>query len=147
MWGRVTSLVIAVVGLVLFAPLMLLIAVAIRLDSRGPVFFIQERLGLHDRRFNLIKFRTMRVVVGPTSEWVHDNHERITRLGGVLRKFRLDELPQFINVIRGDMNLLDLAGPSPFRNEPQPHLAMVVLVTLVIGLLISVIAAWISALL
>jgi exopolysaccharide biosynthesis polyprenyl glycosylphosphotransferase len=111
--GRVTSLAVAVAGLILFAPLFGLIALAIALQpkrDRGPLFFVQERLGLHGGRFKLIKFRTMRVVDGPTSEWVHDNHARITRLGGVLRKFRLDELPQFINVIRGDMNLV---GPRP----------------------------------
>jgi UDP-N-acetyl-D-glucosamine dehydrogenase len=111
--GRVTSLAVAIVGLIVCAPIFGLIALAIKLQpkrDRGPLFFVQERLGLQGRSFKLIKFRTMRVVDGPTSEWVTDNHERITRLGGVLRKFRLDELPQFINVIRGDMNLV---GPRP----------------------------------
>jgi exopolysaccharide biosynthesis polyprenyl glycosylphosphotransferase len=111
--GRVTSLVVAVLGLIVFAPLFGLIALLIKLqpgDARGPLFFVQERLGLHGKRFKLVKFRTMRVANGPTSEWVHDNHERITWIGRWLRKFRLDELPQFINVIRGDMNLV---GPRP----------------------------------
>jgi exopolysaccharide biosynthesis polyprenyl glycosylphosphotransferase len=111
--GRVTSLVVAVLGLIVFAPLFGLIALLIKLqpgDARGPLFFVQERLGLHGKRFKLVKFRTMRVANGPTSEWVHDNNERITWIGRWLRKFRLDELPQFINVIRGDMNLV---GPRP----------------------------------
>jgi exopolysaccharide biosynthesis polyprenyl glycosylphosphotransferase len=111
--GRVTSLVVAVLGLIVFAPLFGLIALLLKLqpgDARGPLFFVQERLGLQGKRFKLIKFRTMRVANGPTSEWVHDNSERITWIGGWLRKFRLDELPQFINVIRGDMNLV---GPRP----------------------------------
>jgi exopolysaccharide biosynthesis polyprenyl glycosylphosphotransferase len=110
--GRMTSLVVAFAALIVFAPLLGLIALAIKLDrtSKGPLFFIQERLGLHGKRFRLVKFRTMDVVDGPTSEWVHDNSDRITSVGRWLRKFRLDELPQFINVIRGDMNLV---GPRP----------------------------------
>ncbi len=108
--GRVVSLLAAVSGLILFAPFMVLIALAIKLDSKGPLFFIQERLGQHSKRFKLVKFRTMRVVDCPTSEWANDNSDRITRVGKWLRKFRLDELPQFVNVIRGDMNLV---GPRP----------------------------------
>ena len=76
----------------------------------GGLFFRQERIGLHGRRFWLVKFRTMRPVAAEPSVWVRDNEDRITRLGGRLRKFRLDELPQFINVLRGDMNLV---GPRP----------------------------------
>jgi len=108
--GRVISFIASVVGIVNLVPLLGLIALLIKLDSRGPVFFVQERVGLHGRRFRLIKFRTMRVADGRTSEWVSDNSERITRVGKWLRKFRLDELPQFVNVIRGDMNLV---GPRP----------------------------------
>ena len=108
--GRALSLAVAVVGLIVSAPLLALIALAIVLDSTGPLFFVQERLGMHGKRFRLVKFRTMRVADGPTSEWVSDNRDRITRVGKWLRKFRLDELPQFINVIRGDMNIV---GPRP----------------------------------
>jgi len=74
------------------------------------VFFVQERMGMAAKRFRLIKFRTMHLVDAPPSEWVCDNTERITRVGRWLRKFRLDELPQFFNVIHGDMNLV---GPRP----------------------------------
>jgi exopolysaccharide biosynthesis polyprenyl glycosylphosphotransferase len=108
--GRAASLVVSVVGLIVFAPVLGLISLAIKLDSNGPVFFVQERLGMHSKRFRLVKFRTMRVVGGSTSEWVLDNCDRITWVGKWLRKFRLDELPQFLNVIRGDMNLV---GPRP----------------------------------
>jgi exopolysaccharide biosynthesis polyprenyl glycosylphosphotransferase len=104
------SLFAAVVGLVGFAPLFGLIALAIKLDSRGPVFFVQERVGQWGRPFKLIKFRTMHPCHEKTSEWVGDNHDRVTRVGGWLRKFRLDELPQFVNILRGDMNLV---GPRP----------------------------------
>src|SRR5206468_4067150 len=100
--ARGISVVAGALGLILFAPLMALIALLIRLDSRGGVLFVQERVGLEGLRFKLLKFRTMRPADGPTSEWARDNEERITRIGKWLRKFRLDELPQFVNVLRGD---------------------------------------------
>lgn len=107
---RAMSAVVAAIGLLVSAPLMALIAAAIAAESRGPVFFIQERVGLAGRSFKLIKFRTMHLADVRRSEWVRDNTERITRVGKWLRKFRLDELPQFFNVISGDMNLV---GPRP----------------------------------
>ncbi|HXU90735.1 MAG TPA: sugar transferase [Methylomirabilota bacterium] len=108
--SRGLSLAAAAVALIVVAPLMALIALAVKLDSRGPIFFRQERIGLRGERFWLIKFRTMRPVDAEVSAWVRDNVDRITRVGRVLRKFRLDELPQFLNVLRGDMNLV---GPRP----------------------------------
>jgi exopolysaccharide biosynthesis polyprenyl glycosylphosphotransferase len=108
--GRALSLAAAAVALIVVAPLIALLGLAVKLDSRGPVFFRQERIGLHGKRFSLIKFRTMRPVEAEVSAWVRDNTDRITRVGRVLRKFRLDELPQFLNVLRGDMNLV---GPRP----------------------------------
>jgi lipopolysaccharide/colanic/teichoic acid biosynthesis glycosyltransferase len=108
--GRALSLAAAAVAVLLLAPLMGLIALAVKVDSRGPVFFRQERIGRHGKRFSLIKFRTMRPVTAEVSAWVRDNADRITRVGRWLRKFRLDELPQFFNVLRGDMNLV---GPRP----------------------------------
>jgi exopolysaccharide biosynthesis polyprenyl glycosylphosphotransferase len=113
---------LAVVALVLLAPLLALIALAIKLDSAGPVFFVQSRVGRGGRPFRLIKFRTMRPAAGATSEWVRDNRGRLTRVGRLLRRFRLDELPQFLNVAMGDMNLV---GPRP---HPVSNLSMLVLV-------------------
>jgi exopolysaccharide biosynthesis polyprenyl glycosylphosphotransferase len=110
MSGHAVSIVASAAALVAVVPLFALIALAIKLDSPGPIFFVQARVGLGGRRFNLIKFRTMVPAASVTSEWVRDNGNRITRIGGWLRKFRLDELPQLINVIRGDMNLV---GPRP----------------------------------
>src|SRR5262245_2214290 len=86
--ARATSLVVALVGLVVTAPLIVLCALLIRSDSRGPVFFQQERIGRGGRPFRLIKFRTMRPAEGPTSEWIRDNNNRVTRVGRWLRKFR-----------------------------------------------------------
>lgn len=108
--GRAVSLLASISGLVLLAPLFALIAAAIKLDSRGPVLFVQDRVGLNGQRFSLIKFRTMHPADRNTSEWAQDNSHRITRLGRWLRTFRLDELPQFWNILRGDMNLV---GPRP----------------------------------
>jgi len=108
--ARAVSVLGALVGLVLCAPLLLAIGVAVKLDSRGRMFFIQQRAGRNGRPFGLIKFRTMHPTNQPRSEWVSDNVDRITRVGLYLRRFRLDELPQLWNVLRGDMNLV---GPRP----------------------------------
>ncbi len=109
---RVVSLVAAVVGLVVTAPLMAVIALAIKLDSRGPVFFIHERAGYRGHPFRLVKFRTMRGRSQPSDDsvWHRDDESRITRVGRWLRKLRLDELPQLVNIVKGDM---DLVGPRP----------------------------------
>ncbi|MGE0453594.1 MAG: exopolysaccharide biosynthesis polyprenyl glycosylphosphotransferase [Vicinamibacteria bacterium] len=108
--NRALSLLVAVLGLLALLPLFALIACSIVLESGPPVFFRQERVGLAGRRFGLLKFRSMRPAPGPASEWERDNGDRITRVGRVLRRYRLDELPQFINVLRGEMSLI---GPRP----------------------------------
>jgi lipopolysaccharide/colanic/teichoic acid biosynthesis glycosyltransferase len=108
--GRAMSLLAVAVGLVAVAPLLCLIALAIKLDSRGSVFFVQDRVGVGGRAFKFLKFRTMHPARESRSEWACDNDDRITRVGRWLRRFRLDELPQLINVLRGDMNLV---GPRP----------------------------------
>jgi exopolysaccharide biosynthesis polyprenyl glycosylphosphotransferase len=107
---RVLSFTAAVILLALFAPILGIIAIAIKLDSGGSILFRQTRLGKGCRPFQLLKFRTMEPVERPASEWVRDNFERITRVGKWLRRLRFDELPQLVNVIRGDMNLV---GPRP----------------------------------
>jgi lipopolysaccharide/colanic/teichoic acid biosynthesis glycosyltransferase len=116
---------LAAVGLVLLAPVLMLVAVAVRVDSRGPVIFRQERVGREGRLFRIWKFRTMRN--GADAELrrlleVHDRSDaplfkvpddpRVTRLGRFLRKYSLDELPQLWNVLRGEMSLV---GPRPQR--------------------------------
>jgi exopolysaccharide biosynthesis polyprenyl glycosylphosphotransferase len=108
--ARVVSMVVAVIGLVVCAPILGLIALLVKLDSRGPVFFTQYRAGRDGQPFGLIKFRTMHPTDTPPSEWVSDNIHRITRVGRWLRRFRLDELPQLVNVLRGEMNMI---GPRP----------------------------------
>jgi len=108
--ARAVSVAVAVTGLAVLAPLLAVIALAIKLDSDGPVLFVQERIGRGGRPFDLLKFRTMHPGEGRRSEWVQDNSDRITRVGRWLRHFRLDELPQLVNIVCGEMNLI---GPRP----------------------------------
>ncbi len=108
--ARVVSIVGAAIGLVLCLPLLVAIGLAVKIDSRGPMFFVQQRAGRNGRPFGLLKFRTMHPCSEPTSEWVSDNVFRITRIGHYLRRFRFDELPQLVNVLHGEMNLV---GPRP----------------------------------
>lgn len=108
---RLMDAVGAAVGLVLFSPLMMLVAVAIKLESPGPVFFVQERMGLDGRPFKMIKFRSMHSdaeKAGPG--WTVENDPRQTRLGRLLRRIDIDELPNLINVLIGEMSLV---GPRP----------------------------------
>ena len=110
---RLVDVVMAAVGLVLSAPLMLMTAVAIRLDSPGPVLYKQERVGENDRLFTLCKFRSMRSDAEKgTPIWAKSNDSRVTRIGRFIRLTRLDELPQLLNVLRGDMSFV---GPRPER--------------------------------
>ena len=122
--ARAASVAIAAAGLVFLSPLLALIAAAIKLDSKGPVMFVQARSGRDGRPFNLLKFRTMHPCEQRASEWVQDNSDRITRVGGALRRFRLDELPQLVNVLRGEMNLVG-PRPHPVCNEEifERHIA------------------------
>ncbi|MEV0330731.1 sugar transferase [Micromonospora echinospora] len=105
---RLFDIVCAAVGLVLCAPLLLVIAVAIRWEDGGPVLFRQERTGRRGRPFHIHKFRSMRTAPGP--EVTSDGDDRITRVGRLLRASKLDELPQLYDVLLGRMSLV---GPRP----------------------------------
>lgn len=113
-YQRATSVVGALVGLVLLSPVLALVAVAIKLDSPGPVIYRQQRVGLNGRCFDIFKFRSMRVdaesATGPV--WAQARDPRITRVGGWLRQLRLDEVPQLFNVLQGSMAIV---GPRPER--------------------------------
>lgn len=101
-----------VMSVLLFIPIMIL-ALVIRIDSKGCPFFKQERLGINKKKFYIYKFRTMYVDAeknGP--QWANKNDERCTRVGKVLRKSRIDEIPQLFNIIKGDMSIV---GPRPER--------------------------------
>jgi Undecaprenyl-phosphate glucose phosphotransferase len=111
---RIFDVAFSTFVLFLTLPITLLIACAIKLESGGPVFFVQERVGLNGRVFRMFKFRTMRV--GSREEgdtrWTSDNDPRRTRMGTFLRKTNIDEVPQFLNVLKGDMSIV---GPRPER--------------------------------
>jgi lipopolysaccharide/colanic/teichoic acid biosynthesis glycosyltransferase len=119
-WERGVSILSAVVGLSLLGVMLPFIAAAIKIDSPGPVFFTQQRRGQYGRPFGLVKFRTMRVARGGCSEWERDNRDRVTTVGKWLRRFHLDELPQFWNVLKGDMNLVG-PRPHPMSNASLFH--------------------------
>jgi exopolysaccharide biosynthesis polyprenyl glycosylphosphotransferase len=113
---RIFDFLVSLAGLIFFLPLMALTALSIKLDSAGPVFFLQTRVGLDGLIFRMIKFRTMvknaEKETGPI--WSPQNDQRVTRLGRILRKLSIDELPQLLNVLSGDMSLV---GPRPERPE------------------------------
>jgi sugar transferase (PEP-CTERM system associated) len=108
---RVIDIAVSAVLILLTLPVVLLTAIAIRMESRGPVLFKQERIGLGGRPFQILKFRSMRQGSGngPPS-WTSDRDPRITRVGNFIRKFRIDELPQLLNILCGKMSLV---GPRP----------------------------------
>jgi exopolysaccharide biosynthesis polyprenyl glycosylphosphotransferase len=111
---RLVDIAGSAAGLILLSPIMMLLAILIKLDSAGPVFFTQERMGLDGKRFMMLKFRSMRSdaekETGPI--WATADDSRRTRLGAFIRRFSIDELPQLINVLVGDMSMV---GPRPER--------------------------------
>lgn len=111
---RAFDIIISAVGLIIISPLLLLIALLVRLDSKGTIFYSQERIGLYGMPFRIYKFRTMveNAEANGVPQVTHDNDPRITRVGHWLRKYRLDELPQLWNILRGDMSIV---GPRPER--------------------------------
>jgi lipopolysaccharide/colanic/teichoic acid biosynthesis glycosyltransferase len=128
---RALDLAAASVGLLAVLPLMIAIAVAIKLDGHGPVLFRQVRVGRHGRRFQMLKFRTMIPEADALKESLRHRNEvrgglfkiardpRVTRVGGFLRRSALDELPQLLNVLRGEMSLV---GPRPLVVEEDERI-------------------------
>ena len=125
-WKRLLDVTLSLAALLALAPLILALALAVRLTSRGPAFFVQERVGLHGRRFGMVKFRSMRVGAHAARAALAAGSDRaglcfkmrddprVTRLGRILRRTSLDELPQLWNVLRGEMSLV---GPRPALPE------------------------------
>jgi sugar transferase (PEP-CTERM system associated) len=111
---RIIDVVMSFIGLVLSLPLVVLTAIAIKLESPGPIFYRQERVGQNERHFTLFKFRSMaedaEAQIGPV--WAAENDPRVTRVGSIIRQLRIDEIPQMINVLKGEMSFV---GPRPER--------------------------------
>ncbi len=113
---RTMDLVLSMIGAILISPLLLILTVAVKLSSPGPVIFKQERIGLHNKPFMMYKFRSMKLQTTEDEEkgWTVKDDPRVTKVGKFIRKTSLDELPQIFNVIRGDMSLV---GPRPERPQ------------------------------
>lgn len=108
---RFTDILISILTLIIFSPILLIAMIAIKFDSKGPVFFLHERTGLNGKSFKMIKFRGMvdnALAVGP--ELTQPKDPRITRVGKILRRTSIDEIPQVINVLKGEMSII---GPRP----------------------------------
>jgi len=110
---RVFDIVVSLFSLVILFPVMLFFMIWIKLDSKGPIFYLQERIGRYGRPFKIIKFRTMyEGAENGVPQLSNPNDSRVTRVGKILRRYRIDEIPQFINVLLGDMSIV---GPRPER--------------------------------
>lgn len=109
---RILDVLLSVIGIIVLSPLFLLLIIAIKLDSKGPILFKQKRVGLQKKHFYILKFRTMRIdTPKDTPTHLLNNPEQwITKVGKILRKTSLDELPQIINILKGDMSVV---GPRP----------------------------------
>ncbi|MGG7078785.1 sugar transferase [Clostridium sardiniense] len=113
---RSFDIIFSLMVLIILSPIFLIIAILVRINLGGPVFFTQERIGIYNRPFKMYKFRTMKDIKDSNGNLLSDN-ERLTKFGKVLRSTSLDELPEFLNIIRGEMSLI---GPRPLLVEYLP---------------------------
>lgn len=107
---RMLDVILSVIGLIILSPLLLIVAIAIKLESKGPVIFQQDRLGLHGQVFKIYKFRSMCIGAEKGGVYETKGDMRVTKVGRIIRKTSIDELPQFVNIIKGDMSII---GPRP----------------------------------
>ena len=112
---RFLDILLSSIALVIGIPLILLFGILIRLDTSGPIFYSQERLGKEGKRFKICKLRSMRYDAEKDgAQWAEKNDVRVTRIGRIIRKTRIDEIPQLFNILKGDMSVI---GPRPERPE------------------------------
>lgn len=107
---RIGDIFLSFIGLLLLSPFLLIISILIKIDSKGPVIFKQKRLGKNGKVFNIYKFRSMTVGAEKHGVYESKNDSRVTRVGKIIRKLSIDELPQFVNILKGDMSII---GPRP----------------------------------
>ena len=107
---RLFDIIFSFVGIVFLLPVFIIVSILIKIDSSGPVFFLQERVGLNGKLFKIIKFRSMKVNHNNSLKITLENDKRITNIGKKLRKYKIDEIPELINVFIGDMSFV---GPRP----------------------------------
>ena len=114
-YSRALDIVSSVIGLIIGLPFVLIFGVLIKIEDRGPVFYKQERLGKDGKCFNIYKLRSMRIDAEKNgAQWAQKNDPRITKVGNFIRKTRIDEIPQLLNILKGDMGLI---GPRPERPD------------------------------
>ena len=113
---RCFDIIFSLMVLIILSPIFLIIAILIKIKLGGPIFFVQERIGMYNRPFNMYKFRTMKDTKDSNGKLLADN-ERLTKFGKVLRSTSLDELPEFLNILKGEMSLI---GPRPLLPEYLP---------------------------
>jgi len=107
---RFIDIILSIIGIIITTPVLIIVATAIKFDSKGPVLFCQDRIGLNGRVFKILKFRSMSLNAEKSGVYEQKNDPRVTRVGKIIRKTSVDELPQFINILKGDMSLI---GPRP----------------------------------
>lgn len=108
---RLFDIIFSSIGLIVLSPVLIILCIIIKLDSKGPIFYLQKRVGKGNIDFNIIKFRSMKIGAEENFPLAKDQyHKQITKVGKYLRKYKLDELPQLINVLKGDMSFV---GPRP----------------------------------
>lgn len=116
---RLFDITISMIGLIITSPILLITAIAIKLESPGPIIFKQERLGLNGKVFKIYKFRSMCVDAEKGGVYEKKGDSRVTKVGKLIRKTSIDELPQFVNILKGDMSLI---GPRPaLTYHPWPY--------------------------
>lgn len=113
---RFFDIFLSIIFLTMLLPFLIIVAITIKITSTGPIFFVQERIGYKNRKFRILKFRTMIQGAENILPYTLDNDPRITKIGKLLRKFHLDELPQFFNVLKSDMSIV---GPRPISIEDR----------------------------
>src|SRR5690554_5999005 len=109
---RAIDVILSVMGIIILSPIFIVLIIAIKLDSKGPVLFKQKRVGIHKSHFNILKFRTMRIDTpkDTPTHFLENPDQWITKMGKFLRKTSLDELPQIFNIFKGEMSII---GPRP----------------------------------
>jgi lipopolysaccharide/colanic/teichoic acid biosynthesis glycosyltransferase len=111
---RMIDITASLIALIILTPFLLITSLIIKINSKGPILYYQERIGLKNKIFNIIKFRSMHVNAEKSTPLLSSNNDtRITRWGKIMRKYRIDEIPQFINVLKGEMSIV---GPRPERD-------------------------------
>ena len=110
MTKRLFDIIFSILGLIILLPVFIIVSILIKVDSSGPIFFLQERVGLYGKYFKIIKFRSMKVNHNDSLTVTLKNDKRITRIGRKLRKYKIDEIPELMNVLIGDMSFV---GPRP----------------------------------